>query len=47
MSLISDVLSNQTFAHAFSRVQPGLVKALDPSEKLFWAPSNGKCMETK
>jgi len=47
MSLISDVLSNQTFAHTFRSVQPGQVKALEPSEKLFWASSKGKYMETK
>ena len=47
MSLISDVLSNQTFARIVSSVQPGLVKALDPSEKLFWASNKGKCTETK
>lgn len=49
MSLISDVLSNQIFAHAFSSIRPGLVKASDPREKIFLAPptSKGKCTETK
>ena len=47
MSLISDVLSNQIFAHTFSSVQPGPVKALYPSEKFFWAPQQGKMYGNK
>ena len=35
MSLISDVLSNQILALAFSSVQPGPVKASDPNENFF------------
>jgi len=47
MSLIFDELSNQTFAHAFGRVQPGLVKASDPSKKLFLGPRQGKMYGNK
>jgi hypothetical protein len=38
MSLISDVLSNQIYAHAFIGIRPGLVKASDPSEKFSLGP---------
>jgi hypothetical protein len=48
MSLISDVLSNQIFAHAFRSVQPGQMKATDPSKKYFSGPTQqGKTYENQ